>query len=78
MAEPIRILLVDDHFLLRAGLASILNLEEDLRVCGEADSAEEAITLLERYRDFERGQPGTEGIIVHDSEGEHRIEHKER
>ena len=34
---------------------------------------EEAIALLERYRDFPRGPPGKEGIIVHDSEGEHRI-----
>jgi len=34
---------------------------------------EEAIALLERYRDFPRGPPGERGIIVHDSEGEHRI-----
>jgi Fe-S-cluster containining protein len=34
---------------------------------------EEAIALLERYRDFMRGEPGKRGIIVHDSEGEHRI-----
>ena len=40
---------------------------------------EEGIALLERYRDFERGPQGKEGIIVHDSEGEHRIlqAHKE-
>ncbi len=35
---------------------------------------EEALALLEKYRDFERGPPGDGGIIVHDSEGEHRIE----
>lgn len=34
---------------------------------------EEAIALLERYKDFLRGPPGERGIIVHDSEGEHRI-----
>ena len=34
---------------------------------------EEAIALLERYRDFPRGPPGERGIIVHDSEGEQRI-----
>ena len=34
---------------------------------------EEAISLLERYRDFPRGPPGEKGIVVHDSEGEHRI-----
>lgn len=34
---------------------------------------EEDVALLERYRDFPRGQPGERGIIVHDSEGEHRV-----
>ena len=34
---------------------------------------EEAIALLERYRDFSRGLPGKGGIVVHDSEGEQRI-----
>jgi uncharacterized protein len=34
---------------------------------------EEALALLENYRDFERGEPGKGGTIVHDSEGEHRI-----
>jgi uncharacterized protein len=38
---------------------------------------EEALALLKNYRDFERGVPGKGGIIVHDSEGEHRIEGSE-
>jgi len=39
---PIRILLVDDHFLVRMGLASSLNEEDDLEIIGEAASIAEA------------------------------------
>jgi len=43
-----RIVLVDDHPILRQGLARLINHEPDLLVCGEAESAPEAITLLEQ------------------------------
>ena len=45
----------------------------ELLIARQITEIEEAIALLERYRDFERGEPGENGIIVHDSEGEHRI-----
>jgi Fe-S-cluster containining protein len=35
---------------------------------------QEAIALLENYRDFQRGRPGKGTFIVHDSEGEHKVE----
>jgi Fe-S-cluster containining protein len=35
---------------------------------------QEAISLLENYRDFQRGRPGRGICIVHDSEGEHKVE----
>jgi two-component system response regulator NreC len=38
-----RILIVDDHAVVRAGLAMLVNAEEDLEVVGEAGSAREAI-----------------------------------
>jgi two-component system response regulator NreC len=38
-----RILIVDDHAVVRAGLAMLVNAEEDLEVVGEAGSASEAI-----------------------------------
>ncbi len=38
-----RILIVDDHAVVRAGLAMLVNAEEDLDVVGEAGSAREAI-----------------------------------
>ena len=49
MPEPAtktRLLLVDDHAVMRQGLAAIVNEEPDLEVCGEAESAQQALALL--------------------------------
>jgi two-component system, NarL family, response regulator NreC len=43
MSDRIRILLVDDHTLMRAGLRVLLGQEPDLAVVGEAATGEEAI-----------------------------------
>jgi two-component system response regulator NreC len=43
--EPIRVLIVDDHAVLRAGLRLLLDSQPDLTVVGEADSAEQALAL---------------------------------
>ena len=45
-----RVLLVDDHALLRTGVANIINQESDLRVVAEAGNGEEAIAAYERHR----------------------------
>ena len=42
-----KILIVDDHPLMRKGLAMTLNAEFDLQVCCQADSGEDALTMLE-------------------------------
>ena len=44
MAEVIRVLIVDDHAVVRAGLANILGAESDIRIVGEAKDGLEAIT----------------------------------
>src|SRR3954468_15375688 len=44
------VLLVDDHALLRTGVANIINQEPDLRVVAEAGNGAEAIDAFERYR----------------------------
>ncbi|MBL9193371.1 MAG: response regulator transcription factor [Opitutaceae bacterium] len=42
-SSPIRLVLVDDHAVLRAGLANVLNFDPGLRVVAEADDGETAI-----------------------------------
>jgi DNA-binding NarL/FixJ family response regulator len=43
-----RILLVDDHPMMRAGLAQIINQQPELEVCGEAGDPAEALRALPR------------------------------
>ena len=49
-AAPIRILIVDDHTIVRQGLRSILDLEPDFAVVGEAADAEAAVAGTTRLR----------------------------
>jgi DNA-binding NarL/FixJ family response regulator len=48
----IRVLIVDDHTILRRGLSQIIAETDDLEVCGEADSGAQAIQLA-RAQDFD-------------------------
>jgi NarL family two-component system response regulator LiaR len=44
-SQPIRIMLVDDHLMVRRGLATFLMVFDDLQLVGEAESGEAAIEL---------------------------------
>ncbi|CAG7655042.1 response regulator [Paenibacillus allorhizosphaerae] len=46
----IDILIADDHTLMRDGLQTILNLEEDMRVVASAGNGAEALALTEQHR----------------------------
>ena len=46
--DLIRILLVDDHAVLRAGLRALLEAEEGMEVVGEAGTGEEGVAMAER------------------------------
>jgi DNA-binding NarL/FixJ family response regulator len=49
-ATPIRVVLADDHALVRAGMRSLLGGMAQVEVVGEAASGEEALVLAERER----------------------------
>ena len=49
-ADSIRILIADDHPIVRQGLATVLDQEEDLRVVGEAGNGAEAVSEATRLR----------------------------
>ena len=44
-SKPIRVMLVDDHMMVRRGLATFLKAFDDLQLAGEAESGEAAIQL---------------------------------
>ena len=48
--KKIRILLADDHAIMRVGLASLLLREKDMTVVGEAETGEEAVALARELK----------------------------
>jgi len=64
--EPLRVLLVDEHRLLRAGLRALLRDSSGLEVVGEASSGTEALALIETLNPeiliTDIGMPGMNGI----------------
>ncbi len=63
-----RILVVDDHEMVRAGLRAIFQSAADLTVCGEAKNAEEALAAIEKLVpdvaivDISLGRESVDGI----------------
>ena len=49
-AKKIRLLLVDDHFFVRMGLAVSLNAEPDMRVVADAANGPKALELYREHR----------------------------
>ncbi len=66
MPEKIRILLVDDHAVLRAGLRALLEAESDLIVAGEAATGEEGVEKARLLRPdvvvMDLSMPGAGGL----------------
>jgi DNA-binding NarL/FixJ family response regulator len=49
-AEKRRVLIVDDHPIVRQGLALLINREPDLAVCGDAEEASAALSRIEELK----------------------------
>jgi DNA-binding NarL/FixJ family response regulator len=62
----IKVLLVDDHKMVREGIKSVINSRDDLRVIGEASNGEEAILKVEKLKPhvvvMDINMPGMTGI----------------
>jgi CheY-like chemotaxis protein len=52
VADPIRVLIVDDHAVVREGVRAFLELQERMEVIGEAGDGREAIEEAERLDEF--------------------------
>ena len=63
---PIRILTVDDHALLREGIAALVNAESDMKLVAEASNGQEAIEQFRLHRPdvtlMDLQMPGLNGI----------------
>jgi CheY-like chemotaxis protein len=79
--QKIRILIVDDHAMVREGIASILGQTPDIEVVGEAADGEQAIEQAQRQIPdvivMDVSMPGMSGIeatrIIHEAQPEIRI-----
>ena len=50
MTDPIRILIADDHFVVRMGLTAVINAQPDTRVIAEAGNGRQAVDLFREHR----------------------------
>lgn len=48
--SPITVLIVDDHFVVRSGLAASLELDDTIKVVGEAERGEDVVAAYRQYR----------------------------
>jgi DNA-binding NarL/FixJ family response regulator len=62
----IRILIADDHFLVRIGLIALVNMEPDMEVVGEAGDGAQALEIFEKLQPdltlMDLRMPGKDGI----------------
>lgn len=64
--KPIRVLLVDDHAVVRKGMRALLDREAGIEVAGEAENGDQAVHAADRLRPdvilMDLEMPGTGGI----------------
>lgn len=68
MADRIRVLLVDDHQVVRRGLRTFLEVQDDIEVVGEAADGDEGVARVEELRPdvvlMDVKMPGTDGVAA--------------
>jgi DNA-binding NarL/FixJ family response regulator len=66
VAEPIKVLLVDDHQVVRRGLRTFLEVQDDIEVVGEAADGAEGVALVEELKPdvvlMDVKMPGMDGV----------------
>lgn len=66
--EPIRILVVDDHPLMRDGFAALIRQRTDMRLVGDAANGQQALELFRRHRPdvtlMDLGMPVMDGVTA--------------
>ena len=64
----IRIIIADDHRIMRAGLRSLLSADSGMEVIGEATTSQEAIALVDQLKPdvliLDIGMPGNEKLAA--------------
>ncbi len=67
-ANKIRVMLVDDHAVVRSGLSAFLMIYPDLELVGEAESGEEAVARVSLFRPdvilMDLVMPGMDGVAA--------------
>jgi two-component system, NarL family, response regulator len=65
-SEPIRLLIADDHLILRYGVASFIDQQPDMRIVAEAANGHEVVELYRRHRPdvtlMDLRMPGAGGV----------------
>lgn len=68
MAEKIRVMLVDDHAVVRSGLGAFLMVNKDMDLVGEAESGEDALEKVSLYEPhvilMDLKMPGMGGVAA--------------
>ena len=76
-SEPVRVLVVDDHPVVREGLAAIIGTQSDMVVVGQAANADEAFKACASQRPdvtlMDLCLPGQSGVELLSTVVEHRI-----
>lgn len=68
LSKTIRVMIVDDHAVVRRGLAAFLSVFDDLELVGEASGGDEAVALCRQYQPdvvlMDLVMPGTDGVAA--------------